>query len=85
MKSGEECPRQVAAKEFEIWCDKEADKILLESLKSASKFLKDIANVNVMPSMAEISRNSKYDFLRQIVNYDRADICIFHERKPICR
>jgi len=83
MKSREECPRQVEAKEFEIWCDKEADRILLESLKSASNFLEDIANVNVMPSMAEISRNPKYDFLRQIVNYDRADICIFHKRKPI--
>ena len=72
MKSRKECSRQVESKEFEVWCDKEADKILLESLKSASNFLKDITSIHVMPSVAEISRNSKYDFLREIVNYDRA-------------
>jgi len=68
---------------FEIWCDKNADKVLIDSLKHVSPFLQGVENVRVLPSTATVNRSPDLAYLRPLIKYDRADLLILRDKHPV--
>jgi hypothetical protein len=76
-------PRSFDYNDVEIWCDKNSDRALLTSWKDASSFLAKVKKIGVLPNNAEIRRSAKFEFIRPLVKYDRADFFIFYRQKPV--
>ena len=71
------------ADNFEIWCDKPADKLLLQSLKSISGTINEVTKIDVLPPNSQIRTLQSLEFVKPLVKYDRADFLVFYRKSPI--
>ncbi len=74
--------REPEYSKIEIWCDKNSDMVLLDSLRQVSPLLSRVRSINVLPSNVEIKRSARLAFLRPLLKYDRPDYLIFYRGHP---